>query len=918
MYDRAAALVHDRTGGGLFLVVDELGKHLEYAALHPSDGDLFVLQSLAERAARSDAAPLLVVTVLHQAFERYATGLSSKQRDDWRKVHGRFEDVAFVEPEGETLRLLAEAIEADLDPATRKKGERAVLAVLEASTLPARLNPEAVADRLREALPLSPAVSLIVGPLFRRLAQNERSLFSFLASGEPSGFLDIVGDGREPSYRLDHLYDYLTGALGSALYQDGAGQMWAETEAALTRAAGDELQVRLLKQISVLSFAGSLAGLPPTEAALVATSGATAKKTRAALSGLRDARAVAYRPFRDEYRVWEGSDFDLTSALAEARAEVPLHVPLADLLARAAPPTPLVARRHAFETGTTRVFEVIYTDEHGWRALLDAPPERTDGRVVYVLPEGESSSTVVADVVHATAGRPGIYLFCVPGGVAGLRDLARDVAALDWVRDHNTALEGDKVARREVEEQRTDLRATLDHRLAATLSSEDGVWVRSGERVPVVAEDGLQPLLSDVCDEVFPLTPRVWNELLNRRRPSSSAVRAQKLLLQAMDEFEAQEQLGIQGTPAEYGLYVSVLRETGLHQEVEPETWAFVDPTEYEGVELGAAAVAQALAEAVRDSREGAIPVPNLYNLIRQPPYGVRDGLLPVFLFSVLHRLGDEVAVFEDGVYQWSLSYEAVERLLRGPRAFSVQWVGASDAQQAVLAALAPRVGLTHIGGAQAPSRRRADPPSRQWTPRPSSARRPRSPDTTTAVREALVQATEPAGLPLHTISPSALGLDPFGDGKATNAVRRRADTFADALADALRELGAAYGDLLETIGNDFQAVFDLRGASTDASPRRARGPSQGVGRCRRGPRSPVFRRPRRRRPRRRPSVDRVARRAPSPARPLPSGPTPTALGSRPRSRTSRACSSIGRLSASHRMALRATEQGRLPGSVSA
>lgn len=815
VYERAAELVHDRTGGGLFLVIDELGKHLEYAALHPADGDLFVLQSLAERASRSNAAPLLVVTVLHQAFERYATGLSSKQRDDWRKVQGRFEEIAFVEPEGETLRLLAEAVEADLDPKTQKKGERSVRAVLKASNLPARLDPGAVADRLRQALPLHPAVSLLVGPLFRRLAQNERSLFSFLASGEPSGFLDVVGDNSEPVYRLDHLYDYLTGTLGSALYQDGAGHLWAETEAALTRVAGDELQTRMLKQISVLSFAGALAGLPPTEAALVAASGATAKRTREALAALRDVRAVAYRPFRDEYRVWEGSDFDLVGALAEARAEVPLHVPLAKLLARAAPPTPLVARRHAFETGTTRVFDVVYTDENGWRALLDAPPKRTDGRVVYVLPEDTPSSTVVDEIVDATAERTGLHLFCVPGGVTGLRDLARDVAALDWMRDNNPALEGDKVARREVEEQRTDLRATLDHRLAATLSSNDGIWIRSGTRVPVIEDSGLQPLMSDACDEVFARTPRVWNELLNRRKPSSSAVRAQKLLLQAMEEAEAEERLGIEGTPAEYGLYVSVLRETGLHQEVEPGNWAFIDPGKREGVEPGTAAVIQALAETIRGSRDRAVPVPDLYDLILQPPYGVRDGLLPVFLFAVLLRLGDEVAVFEDGVYQWSLSYEAVERLLRGPRAFTVQYVGASEAQQTVLAALAPRVGLTVSENLKPlPVVGRI---LQAVSGLPAFVRKTTElSDTTTAVREALVHATEPASLLFYDL-PAAFELEPFGGDKATDDIRRRAETFADALADALRELGAAYDDLLETVEEEFRTAFDLRSPSADA-----------------------------------------------------------------------------------------------------
>lgn len=194
LFDRAAEAIHDVTSGGLVVVVDELGKLLEHAALYPEEGDLFILQQLAERASRSDAGedtpPLLLFTILHQAFERYAGRLNQAQREEWQKVQGRFADVGFVEPVSETLRLLAHAVQVD-DP--EHLPERAGALAEQAAALgalPASVDPAWAREQLRAALPLHPAVSLLVGSLFRRLAQNERSLFAFLASGEPHGFLD--------------------------------------------------------------------------------------------------------------------------------------------------------------------------------------------------------------------------------------------------------------------------------------------------------------------------------------------------------------------------------------------------------------------------------------------------------------------------------------------------------------------------------------------------------------------------------------------------------------------------------------------------------------------------------------------------------------------------------------------------------
>ena len=45
---------------------------------------------------------------------------------------------------------------------------------------------------LAGCFPLHPLTALTAGPLFRQLAQNERSLFAFLVSSETNGFQDFL------------------------------------------------------------------------------------------------------------------------------------------------------------------------------------------------------------------------------------------------------------------------------------------------------------------------------------------------------------------------------------------------------------------------------------------------------------------------------------------------------------------------------------------------------------------------------------------------------------------------------------------------------------------------------------------------------------------------------------------------------
>jgi hypothetical protein len=69
LFERGAAAVDEAGRGGLLIVLDEFGKFLEYAALHPETEDLFVMQGLAEAAARNPT-PVLLVTLLHTASGR--------------------------------------------------------------------------------------------------------------------------------------------------------------------------------------------------------------------------------------------------------------------------------------------------------------------------------------------------------------------------------------------------------------------------------------------------------------------------------------------------------------------------------------------------------------------------------------------------------------------------------------------------------------------------------------------------------------------------------------------------------------------------------------------------------------------------------------------------------------------------------
>lgn len=836
LYEEAAEATEELTGGGLFVVIDELGKTLEYAALHPDEGDIFALQILAQRASRTEQdseAPLFLTTILHQAFERYASHLDRVQREEWQKVQGRFEDIAFVEPADTTLQILAEAIQVD-DSAKLEHHQGVVASVLDAANLPKRFDRKETGRLLQEALPLHPTVGLIVGPLFHRLAQNERSLFAFLAAGEPQGFLDVLRSGYRdgetdniPLYRLDNLYNYLLTTLGATLFNQSTSKLWAETEAALGRMESPTpLGERLLKQIALLNFAGDMSGLQATTDLLTASNAESKDRVEKELRRLADERVVIYRKYDDSFRVWQGSDIDLDEEVERARSNVSPDLPLAELLRDVLPPAPVAAHRHSYATGTTRVFDVVYASGTTLDADFDRVNDKADGHIVYVLPEVESQREELIERLK-TRAQDRMSFFAIPAGVGSLRNAVYELRCLEWVGNNVDELSGDAAARRELRERRADLENRVESRLNRLLISDEKgqnpcLWINQGEAFRIEGQRELQNRLSNACDDTFTKTPEIWNELLNLREPSPSAVRGQKKLLEAMvlgNEEEgrkpSKENLGIEGTPAEYGLYASIVRATGMHREDDDGKWYFTHP--YKEKKPGCFAVWQRIEEIFDEANGKPISLDTFFDQLTNRPYGVRSGLIPVFLFAHYKANEEEIAVYEKGTLLKEVTYGNIERLLKNPQMFKMQQVKIEGVREKVLNHLAPLVGLPADESKPLPvalrllKRVHGLPPFVRKTSNMS--------EETLAVREALYRTTDPTALLFEEL-PEALNMELDSFLAVDEVGEEEVSAFVRAVQNAIREITSAYDSLIREIERWAAAAFRTRANDVESQRR--------------------------------------------------------------------------------------------------
>ena len=842
LFESATRQIGAAGGTGLLLVVDELGKFLEYAAHDPEYGDLFVLQSLAEFATRSKQTPLLMLTILHQAFEQYAQRLAASQREEWAKVQGRFEDVSFIEPTEQVLRLIESAIEKT---AAVKNPNLSVAVDLELK--PRQLDKSEFVSLLDSCLPLHPTVALIVSPLFRRFAQNERSLFALLNSSEPHGLQDFLSkqtyDGRcLPTFRLSNLYDYIYTALGSGLYTSSNGKKWAQIESAIERLSDPSpMTVKLIKTIGLLGIAGEGSVNLKASKALLRYAlddgmdefhdqlDESAKSFESALALLEGRSIAIYRRYNDAYSLWEGSDIDIEARLREARANLNPNLRLPTALSTLMQPQPLIARRHLFVTGTLRYFAIRYTDLEGFDADLQMPSDDTDGLVLYALPANElEKKQLVKKATNASVTIRKEVLIAIPQSIGLLRDAVLELWRLQWVEKNTHELRGDATARRELWARRSEAEREVSAQLTSLFggtiaSSQVGdslvrndtgntrgyLWYHKGRRKrQITSRRTLNEYLSRICTSVYPQTPILRNELINRQQISSQAAAARRRLIGKMLDSQQQEKLGIDGYPPEMSIYLSLLFNTRIHRRVSG-VWGFHPPRASNKSRIFP--IWLEIEEFLNECEERRQSVDKLYKQLEQPPFGLRSGPMPILLCAVLLHYESEIALYEDGSFVADISMPVFERLIRAPEKFEIKRFRMEGIRAEVFEQFTGMVSkpVSVAEGSPLLVIVRALIGFIHKLPRYTMLTQDLS-DAAIALRKAITDAQEPDTLLFEQL-PQALGFDTFGPLEKTDSNSKTVHQFFNTLQDTLSELKRAYDVLLSFIEGRLVSEFSLQ-----------------------------------------------------------------------------------------------------------
>ncbi|KGN00916.1 hypothetical protein Z969_09155, partial [Clostridium novyi A str. 4570] len=255
---------------GMFIVFDEFSKFLEGNIKEDSSNNLKIIQDFAEVANRSGENQIHLTCITHKGFEDYLVNIPQNKITRWKAVEGRFKHVYFTSSSQGNYELIANAI-------TKDKSKFDIFINVnenEFSQIDFQCDRLGLFNDLtdwkikivRECFPLNPTVVYALPRISEKVAQNERTLFTFLAKDEKGSLIKFVNNnnGKMELLTLDFVYDYFETLFKKEIFNTRIHDIWSKTYKCLSK-INDKNSKKIIKALSIINIINEFEKFPPTD-----------------------------------------------------------------------------------------------------------------------------------------------------------------------------------------------------------------------------------------------------------------------------------------------------------------------------------------------------------------------------------------------------------------------------------------------------------------------------------------------------------------------------------------------------------------------------------------------------------------------------------------------------------------------------
>lgn len=699
LYESVAKGLQSKGYTGIYVVYDEFSKYLEANITEASLSDTKMLQDFAEKCNRSGSLQLHLMLISHKEIANYIDKLPKQKVDGWRGVSERFKHVHLNNNFSQTYEIISSVIQKDnalwkAFIAEHKDDFADVMHRYASHPLFAESK-----DELEVALygcyPLHPVSTFILPRLSERVAQNERTLFTFLsASGNST--LPAYLEQSEDDFAFitpDIIYDYFEPLFKKEVYAGEIHQNYLLTANILARIDARSLEAKIVKTLSLFYVLGQFERLKPTKDEIVGvfSTAYTVPEITTAIDNLIERDFVIYlKRSNDFLKLKQTSGIDIKQKIHDYAESHAKKISVKETLNASNFDNYMYPSRYNDDREMTRYFTFIFIDESEVRPdtnwIIKSENIDADGVIYAIIPHSDDAIKRIRKIVLSTSKGCNRHIFILPNHYTSIDEATHEYEAVSFLRE--AALD-DPVLFDEYDVVYEDLREVISNFMSIYTHPEKykASYIFNGDVRNIRRKAALTELMADICDDVYSLTPVISNEAVNRDAITSIASNSRNKLIAALLRNQLEENLGLSGTGQEVSIMRSTLIRTGILVNYEGTPAIDLRPAD-----ARIANMLETIENFVLSARHNErICFDVLYDTLTLPEHhiGLRKGLIPIYLAVVLHEYKQQVIIL-DRFGQVPTSADVLLQINADPGAFSLSYLDWDPEKESFIEQLAP------------------------------------------------------------------------------------------------------------------------------------------------------------------------------------------------------------------------------------
>lgn len=655
---------------GIFVVFDEFSKFLEASVTRNSSRDIKLIQDFAELANRSGRNQIHLTCITHKSVNDYISNLPKEKINAWRGVEGRFKEVYFTSSSQQNYELIANAINKEDKEFKEFKADNNVeiTRVLDECAATAIFNDiDNYSSLISDGcFPLNPISSYVLPRISEKVAQNERTLFTFLAKDEKGSLINFIksNNGKADFLTIDLIYDYFETLFKKEVFNESVHNVWLKANSALLK-TNDKIEQKIIKSIAVIDIVKEFERLSPTDLYIRASLGLSNEDFEAAKIQLVNKHIILKKKSTGNYRFLPGSDLDIIKKISDRKNIYSSKINVKEVLGNIVNLRFELPKKYNDEIEMIRYFKKTFITVNEFlniRSIKDLTFEsNSDGVILYLIHYSKEEKEVSLNKLKEL--NDSRILLCIPNSNFSKNEEIRELLSIKALKNDGEFNENE-LASQELEIFENDITEDIENYISANYNVENGLceyYGFQGKNLDISKEYQLNRKISEICADVFSKTPIINNELINKNKINNPILKARNKIVQYIfDEMENGHDFITEGNGPETTIFRIAIKRKGLF-----------DAGESNDEKLNE--ILEDIKNFILSSEEKKKSFSELYNIFYNPEfkYGLRAGIIPIYVALKMKDYLDKIVIYF-GEKEVPLSVETINRINDKPEDYFI------------------------------------------------------------------------------------------------------------------------------------------------------------------------------------------------------------------------------------------------------